>query len=84
MHKIIKQFVETEKPFIDILRDDALPDQPVEVAFALIMNNFNRESLDTEVYKKIDLAIEIGHSDEHLYILFISSLIVFYGYKNMQ
>lgn len=83
MHKIIKQFIETEKPLIEILNDDFQPDQPVEVAFKLIMNHFNRESMPNEIYKKIDLAIEKGHPDEELYILFISFLVVFYGYKNM-
>lgn len=83
MHKIIKEFIETDKVFTDILNEGADPNQPVEVVFPIISKHMNRERLPDATYQLIDDAIKNGHPDEEVFLIFISYVIVFYCIHNM-
>ena len=83
MHKIIKDFIESDKPLFDILKDEKISEQPVEIAFYLTLLHLNREPINEEIYQKIDEALEKGHCDEELYLLFLSFLMILYGFKGM-
>lgn len=83
MHKIIKDFIETDKVFTDILNEGCDPEQPVEVVFPIISKHMNRERLPDSTYQLIDDAIKNGHPDEEVFLIFISYVMVFYCIHNM-
>lgn len=85
MHPIIKEFVETNKTLSEILREFASEEQPVEVAFKMLLIKIGSatEVLAAKEYKQVDEAIENGHPDEELFLLFISYLILAYSNKKM-
>lgn len=83
MHKIIKDFIQTDKPLQDIVKQEKQESQPVEIAFYLVLQNLNREPQPEATYQKIDAALEKGHPDEEVFLLFLSFLMIFYGYKGM-
>ena len=83
MHKIIKDFIESDKSIGSILNDEKQSDQPVEVAFHFIFQHMNREPQPVATNKIIDDALENGHADEEVFLLFVSFLMAFYAIKEM-
>jgi transcriptional regulator with PAS, ATPase and Fis domain len=85
MHKIIKEYVQTNKTLSEILQELPNDEQPVEVAFRLILKKLanSAENLTAEDYGQIDEAIENGHPDDELFLFFLSYLILIYSHKRM-
>lgn len=84
MHPIVRQFIETDRIFTDILKEVGDPKQALEVIFPIVSSQMNKGRLSQETYDKIDEAIKIGHYDEEVFLLFISYLIVFYCIHEMR
>ena len=84
MNKIIKMFVETDKEVAVILRQVGNPDQPLEKIFSQISTQMNSQAqLTDEMYQRIDEAIEKGHPDDQVYLLFISAIIFIFSARKM-
>ena len=82
MHKIIKEYIESDKSVVEILSKDGDPAQPVEMALLLITSQLNKASIPpNEKYEIIEEALEKCHPDKEVFLLFISNLIVFYCLK---
>lgn len=78
MHKFVKEFIETELSFEEIFKRVGDPNQPVEnVLPKMSAMTHTNNPVTLELEQSIDEAINHGHSDDEVYILFISILIVF-------
>lgn len=82
MHKIINEYIESDKSVVDILSKVGDASQPVEMALLLVSKQLNKASiLPNEKYEIIDEALEKGHHDKEVFLLFISNLIAYYCLK---
>lgn len=85
MHKIIKEFVETHKAIGEIVKEHVDKGQAVEVAFDLILRYSSSDSgfAIEDVNREVDTALEVGHPDDDVFLLFIAYLIITFSRKKM-
>lgn len=86
MHKIIKDYIAGRR-VTDILKEANEENnfsQPVEIAFSLIFKQMVSGELSADIEEEIETALKVGHSDEEVFLLFISYLNYFYYVKKMH
>lgn len=81
MHRIIKEYIETTKSLLEILLGLPNNGNLVEEALRILVTD---DTKIENVQNKIDRAIEFGHPDEEVFLLFISQLIFYFANNKMS